>query len=306
MFKKAKKLFQEPTRFLFESKYTVLSGTGDLCIKLNRKFLNAAYKTALSESLLISVIITVYNDEDNILNALDSILFQSHKKIEIIIIDDASTDRTSEFLQNVSKNEPRISLFRNSNNKGTYFSKNFALSKAKGQYITFQDSDDSSHPDRIRLQLLHVLRHKVVGCYCYTETVDSNGSFIKVNGNKYRRGAITLFFDREIVVEKLGSFDQVRLGADTEFLDRMTTTFGPQFKKLYDILYKVNFTSNSLTRSSPEKSGISWTRISETEFKFTVIGNRAQYIKHYKNWHNNIKLGVSPPHTNSKPHFIEH
>ena len=91
---------------------------------------------------LISVIVPCYNIERYIDKCIESIENQTYKNIEIIAVDDCSTDNTFEKLENLQKKYNNISVYKNKKNSGAAFSRNYALKKAKGDYIGFVDSDD--------------------------------------------------------------------------------------------------------------------------------------------------------------------
>jgi len=99
-----------------------------------------------------SVIIPTYNRAHSIRKAIDSILNQSFQDFEIIIIDDASTDHTKEVVAKINDN--RVHYILNSTNQERCISRNIGISKAKGEYICFLDSDDYHLPDH--LEKLHV------------------------------------------------------------------------------------------------------------------------------------------------------
>lgn len=105
---------------------------------------------------LISVLIPTYNVELFVEDAINSIIAQSYKNIEIIIVDDASIDKTFEILSKLRDEDGRIKLFRNSKNKGIAETLNFALTQASGKLIARMDGDDISHPKRIE-KLYHFL-----------------------------------------------------------------------------------------------------------------------------------------------------
>lgn len=89
----------------------------------------------------ISVIIPVYNAEKTLKKCLDSILNQSLKEIEIILINDGSKDKSDGICQNYVKKDTRI-LYINKSNEGCSITRNLGIDIAKGKYITFVDSDD--------------------------------------------------------------------------------------------------------------------------------------------------------------------
>lgn len=109
-----------------------------------------------AEDKLVSVVMTTYNREDLVLHAVDSILAQTYTNFELIIIDDASTDDSWNVLRNEIR-DPRVRLFRLSQNVGMYAGSNYALKHlVRGEYVTWQDSDDTSHPERLQRQVEHL------------------------------------------------------------------------------------------------------------------------------------------------------
>ena len=114
---------------------------------------------------LISVIIPVYNCENTISVAIDSIINQTYPNIEIIVVNDKSTDGTESVVRQMTEKDPRIKLVdgqddpyrfdtklgRNVN--AGYSARNTGFQHAKGAYITFQDADDASFLNRIEIQL---------------------------------------------------------------------------------------------------------------------------------------------------------
>lgn len=90
----------------------------------------------------ISVIIPTYNIENHIQKCLDSVINQSFKDMEIICIDDKSTDNTLNILNEYASKDPRIKVYQKEENKGIGDSRNLSLTLAKGKYIFFLDSDD--------------------------------------------------------------------------------------------------------------------------------------------------------------------
>lgn len=99
---------------------------------------------------LVSVIITSYNREDFIKEAIDSVLASSYKNIEVIIVDDCSTDSTYEIAKEYQQKHRNIKLFRNKENIGQFENRNKAATYSEGKYLKFVDSDDAIFPDGIQ------------------------------------------------------------------------------------------------------------------------------------------------------------
>lgn len=94
------------------------------------------------DKVLISIIMPVYNGSGVISKAIDSILGQTFKQWELIVIDDCSIDNTKEILQSYMEKDSRIHFYKQTKNMGPGAAKNAALKLAKGSYITFCDADD--------------------------------------------------------------------------------------------------------------------------------------------------------------------
>ncbi len=133
-------------------------------------------KTANPE---ITVVMPVYNAERYIDKAIKSVLAQTYQDFEFIIIDDASTDNTSEILKRFD--DPRIRTIKNPNNLGLTKSLNKAIREAKGTYIARMDADDISIPHRLETQLNFLKKntdHALVGSSYYQ--IDDTGRIISL------------------------------------------------------------------------------------------------------------------------------
>ncbi len=115
----------------------------------------------------ISVLMTVYNGEAYLKEAIESVLAQTFKDFEFIIVDDASTDMTPDIVQGYK--DPRIVYLRNKVNLGQTPSLNFGLARCRGKYLARLDADDSSYPDRFQKQFDFLEKHPdiaVLGGWC--------------------------------------------------------------------------------------------------------------------------------------------
>lgn len=112
----------------------------------------------------ISILIPVYNSDRFIGQALASIDHYTELSIEIIVINDASTDLTFDIVSHLSKSDPRIVLVSNHRQKGIAGALNSGLDIAKGRYIARFDADDLNRKDRFRSQFLFLEQHKHIQC----------------------------------------------------------------------------------------------------------------------------------------------
>ncbi len=106
-----------------------------------------------SSSPLVSVIMLTYNRANLVPNAIESILNQTHQNLELIIINDASTDNTLDIINKYASTDPRIKIITNPSNKGIVYNRNLGLKEAKGKYITWQDDDDISEKNKLEEQV---------------------------------------------------------------------------------------------------------------------------------------------------------
>jgi len=116
----------------------------------------------LIETPLISVLLSVYNDDENIKKSIDSILSQSYKNIELLVIDDGSTDKTYEILNGIK--DSRLKIFRNKDNLGLTKCLNILIKKSQGQILARQDSDDISLPTRLEVQYNTLYKSELDAC----------------------------------------------------------------------------------------------------------------------------------------------
>lgn len=131
----------------------------------------------------VTVFMTAYNAGRYIEESIQSVLNQTYTDFELIIVDDGSTDDTFNIIARF--NDPRIRVIRNENNKGLVFSRNIALSEAKGKFLAILDSDDIALPDRLQVQVKEFLSRPdlaLLGTQAYHLGKDSkrNGRLLEV------------------------------------------------------------------------------------------------------------------------------
>lgn len=115
-----------------------------------------------NHSDLISVIMPVYNNDLYLEDSIKSILNQSHQNLELLIVDDGSTDRSLEIIKLFQKQDPRIKIYRNKKNMGISYSLNKLIIKARGKFIARMDADDISYNHRLSLQLDFMKKNKTI------------------------------------------------------------------------------------------------------------------------------------------------
>ena len=124
---------------------------------------------------LISIIIPVYNAEGVLHRSVESVLNQNYKNIEIIIIDDGSTDQTGSIIDEYAKKDSRIRVFHKIN-EGPPKARNLGVFNAKGSFVAFCDADDVMHPQML-LRMYNALKENDADMsICSWSYVDENGS----------------------------------------------------------------------------------------------------------------------------------
>lgn len=128
----------------------------------------------MKNSELISVVIPSYNRKDKLPACMESVLGQSYGNIELIVVDDASTDATEELFRSIS--DPRVKFLRYEVNRGACYARNYGAQHASGELIAFQDSDDIWHPDKLEKQYRCLVETGADMCYCGMNRIAKNGS----------------------------------------------------------------------------------------------------------------------------------
>ena len=103
---------------------------------------------------MISVVLPTYNRGPLIMRAVKSVLEQTYSDIELLIVDDGSTDCTRAVISAIQ--DPRVKYLYQETNRGACAVRNIGIRAAKGEYIAFQDSDDVWHPDKLEKQLSYL------------------------------------------------------------------------------------------------------------------------------------------------------
>ena len=140
-----------------------------------KRLLNDEYLVDSNQDDLVSIIMPSYNTADFISETIESVLNQTYKNWELIIVDDCSTDNTDEAVKKYLDDQ-RIRYLKNEKNSGAAVSRNYALREAKGKWIAFLDSDDLWLPEKLELQVNFMKYHNYHFSYTSYEEIDENGN----------------------------------------------------------------------------------------------------------------------------------
>ncbi|MCW2751905.1 MAG: glycosyltransferase, partial [Aeromicrobium sp.] len=175
------------------------------------------------DETLVSVILTCFNTGPPLITAVRSVLGQTHRNLELVVVDDGSSDQSH--LDEVEGLDPRVRVVRLPENLGTYNARNVGIDATSGALITFQDSDDWSHPMRLETQV-RVLREnpKLLQVLGYS-VFAGDELYLRDPFEPIAIAGSTAMFRREQVAE-VGYYDRVRRSADSEHIVRLETA-GP-------------------------------------------------------------------------------
>ena len=167
---------------------------------------------------LISVIVPVYNVEDYLEECINSILSQTYTNLEILIVNDGSTDNSLEILQKFSQKDSRISVFTTENG-GLSSARNYAIDRANGKYFTFIDSDDYIEENYIEYLMESLIDNEA--------DISIVNSYHMINGKRKdiinNDGSVSIFSRRE-VLEKMYS-------KENDFIGILQSAQGKLYKK---------------------------------------------------------------------------
>ena len=131
---------------------------------------------------LISIIVATRNREELLPLAIESLIKQTYQNIEIVIVDDASSDNTPIVIDCLIKSDPRVISLRTEINIGPGGARNLGITKSKGDYIAIMDDDDIAYPERLEIQMEAMSKNPDVGLvFSLVEIVDAQYQVIRIH-----------------------------------------------------------------------------------------------------------------------------
>lgn len=254
-------------------------------------------RAAISESdavegELVSVLMPAYNAERTLAHSVGSLLAQTWGNIELIIIDDASSDDTATVAQALAEQDNRVRLIRKTVNEGPYAARNAGLELARGTLVAVHDADDWAHPQKIEKQV-EAWRASSNGraSVSFHVRVDDRLQFLKPT-RRHRvelvaKNLSSLMVERT-VFEEIGAWDEVRAAGDSEFVGRLRAYFGDE---------SIVETAPHVPLSLSLSSSTSLTGDSATGFASMnhVLGARSQYRAAFREWHSSPNFSEDLP-----------
>ena len=183
----------------------------------------------------ISVVVPCYNRRNRILASVESVLGQSYDNLELIVVDDGSTDGTAALFENYP--DKRLRFLRYEENRGACYARNYGAERSTGQYLAFQDSDDVWHRNKLEKQIHHIRETGADMSFCGMNRISESGSRFYYPVHPFhpergleemlaenRAGTQTMLMRRE-VWEKLRFDESFRRYQDWDFSIRAAKDF---------------------------------------------------------------------------------
>ncbi|BAZ51234.1 putative glycosyl transferase [Nostoc sp. NIES-4103] len=235
----------------------------------------------------ISVILPVYNGEKTVKETIESVLNQTFKNIELILINDGSTDSTLKIIESIQ--DARLQVF-SYQNAGLATSRNRGLSHCTGTFISFIDADDLWTSDKLESQLKALQAHPKAGvAYSWTNYIDTEGKFLKsgthitVTGDVYKQLVLRNFLEngsnplvRSEALKEVGGFDETLPAAeDWDMWLRLAARYEFVAVPKAQILYRVSANSMSTKLKVQEAASL---KVIERAFS----NEKAEPLSHLK------------------------
>ena len=215
----------------------------------------------MTNSDLISVIMSTYNSEETVEKSIESIISQSYRNFELLIIDDASTDNTFKIISPYQAKYKNIKIFQNQKNIGLTKCLNILLEKTQGEYIARQDDDDISINIRLENQL-KIIKTKNLD-FCTTRAITSPGGRSRPRFSYYLPQKVLINYKNPFVhgtlmikkntITEIGGYDENFYYSQDYKLMYDLIKKGYKFKTLRDKLYILNTKNNLSTLKKNEQ-----------------------------------------------------
>lgn len=231
---------------------------------------------------LVSVIVPLFNAGASIDTALGCLLAQQGVRLDIVVVDDASQDDSAARVQRwIARCPPHITLqfIQHEVNQGAYAARNTGAAQARGDYITVHDSDDWSHPDKLRLQVA-ALEQQPHAKASLSDWVRATPALLfhrwRLDEYGWVYPNISSLMVRREVLDTLGYWDDVKVNADTEYRERLVAAYGES--AVQHVLPGVPL---AIGRASAE----SLSQRSESHLISQFTGVRYHYMAAARRWH---------------------
>lgn len=218
----------------------------------------------MSSKSLVSVIMSAQNAGEFLEKSMQSILNQSYKNIELLVMDDGSLDNTYEVMKEFQQKENNVHIFKNNENIGLTKSLNILLQNTRGKYIARQDADDTSYKERIDTQVKYLEKKNLDFCSTRAITKQKNrvipgmSYYLPLKLHiKFKNPMIhgTLLIKKEILSE-VGGYDERFLYAQDYKLLMDLIKYKYKYNIIKEPLYELNMQNNISTQFKSEQKAM--------------------------------------------------
>jgi len=238
----------------------------------------APVSEADDDAPLVSVIVPVFNSAGVLGTALRGLVAQSWRNLEILVVDDGSSDGSVAVAQDWAARDARIRVLPQEANRGAYPARNAGLAAARGTFVTVHDADDWSHPEKIRAQLRVLIEDPALMAsvsHWVRADDDLQMTLWRMDQGWVYRNVSSLMLRIELR-ETLGFWDRVRVNADTEYYYRIIAAYGPgAIREVFP----------GVPLAFGRTSAGSLTMRSETHLRSQFNGLRRDYMEAAQYWH---------------------
>lgn len=231
---------------------------------------------------LVTIVMAVHAPTSSLLPAVRSVLDQTWRRLQVIVVDDANGPEHTAVLEKVRRLDPRLEVVRQPVNGGTYRARNLALGLARGELVGFNDADDWVHPQRIERQVAAMVADPgLVATLSRAVRLHADLRITRLGAPPFALNLPSLLIRRDPVVERIGRFDDVRKAADLEYIERIAAVFGrDSVRTLEEPLTMYQLTAGSLSRTDFR---MSWHHPA-----------RHAYHSAFQRWHDHVQDGAAP------------
>lgn len=228
-----------------------------------------------SSDAKVNVLMPAYNAAGTLAVAIESVLNQTWSNLELIIVDDGSSDGTWTIMQSYAARDPRVVVLRHEQNRGAYAARNTALRRSTGDFVTVNDADDWSHPERIALQVVDLLHSDhALNTTRMVRVLADLQIYVRPDGGMLTQCWSSLMTAREVLVA-VGGWDECRVGADDELYRRLLARFGGNTRILCD--------GAPLCLASTRAESL--TSLGDVGVCSLHYGARREYVEAFEYWH---------------------
>ena len=234
---------------------------------------------------LVSVIVPVFNAAGVVRTAVHSLLAQSWTELEVLLIDDGSSDGSLANCRELAAQDGRVRVIQLGRNLGAYRARNSGLAEARGDFVTVHDADDWSHPQKIEMQLRALLEDRSLKASVSHWVRASPGLDMtrwRMEESWIHRNVSSLMI-RADLRDAIGYWDRAKVNADTEYYYRILQAFGPNAIKEVNPGIPLAF-----GRTMQE----SLTSQTATHLRTQFRGVRHDYMEAAHNWHSQARTSA--------------